>query len=129
MATYVFGTGVVTAVVAVNLREFSRRLDKGECDGMFISALSATGLAPATHYISSGLLPKRYAETITDPQLLYTRAKKAWEDAGDIFPYTQLQVTNALAQCTFSNGKFQGEPESPFEMMARLGLQPVSGIL
>lgn len=132
MTTYVFGTMVATAVVAVNLREFSRRLDKADCAGMFTSALSATGLAPATHFISSGLVPQVYAETLKDSTLLYTRAKKAWEDDGDVFPYTQLQVTNQLAQCTITNGtrppvgdEVGRQPETPFELMARLGLKQI----
>jgi hypothetical protein len=102
--TYVFGTMVATAVVAVNLQEMSRRLDKQDCGGMFTAALSPTGLAPATHYISSGLVPQAYADTLTDSVLLYTRAKAAWEADGDVFPYTQAQVTNQLGNCTITNG-------------------------
>lgn len=127
MTTYVFRTGVVTTAVATNLREMSRRLDKGDCGGMFIVGLysigSIAGTAP-TRWISSGWVPLVYSQTIADDVLLYTRAKKAWEDDGDVFPYTQLQVTNALAACTFSNGTFNGQPESPFAMMIRLGLEP-----
>lgn len=125
--TYVFRTGIVTNAVAANLREMSRRLDKADCGGMFTAGLypigSAAGTAP-TRWISSGWVPLAYSQTIADDVLLYTRAKKAWEDDGDVFPYTQLQVTNALNACTFSNGTFNSQPESPFEMMARLGLEP-----
>lgn len=131
---YVFGTMVATLSVAVNLRELSRRLDKSDCGGMFISALSATGALPATHFISSGLVPRPYAETLKDDTLLFQRAKKAWEDDGDVFPFTQLQVTNQLAQCTLSNGtrapigqEVGRQPESPFELIARIGLKQVSG--
>jgi hypothetical protein len=115
---YVFGTAVVTSAVAANLREFSRRLEKDDCDGMFIASLSANGLTPATHYISSGWIPRVYAETIRDATLLYTRAKKAWEDDGAVFPYTQTQVTNALSQCDIT-------AQDPQTVMTRLGLQPV----
>lgn len=127
MTTYVFRTGVVTNAVAANLREMSRRLDKADCGGMFTTGLYPIGSAPGTaptRWISSGKVPLTYSQTIADDVLLYTRGKKAWEDDGDVFPYTQLQVTNQLAQCTFSNGTFNGQPESPFEMMARLGLEP-----
>lgn len=127
MTTYVFGTMIATATVAANLREFSRRLDRGDCDGMFTAALSPTGNAPATHFISSGLVPQPYAQTLTSDTLLFTRAKKAWEDDGDVFPFTQLQVTNALANCDITNGTKNGQPETPFQAMARLGLKPISG--
>lgn len=131
MTTYVHGTAIVTAAVAANLRELSRRLDKGHCAGMFTVGLSATGNAPATHYISSGWIPQAYANTIRSNTLLFTRAKKAWEDDGDVFPFSQTQVTNALSKCTLTNGTIDklvdgvmtNVPESPHEMMARLGLQ------
>jgi hypothetical protein len=118
MTVYVFGTAIVTSGVAVNLRELSRRLDKGDCDGMFVTPLSATGLAPATHYISTGWVPQVYAQTLNDATLLYTRAKKAWEDDGDVFPFTQAQVTNALSKCDVS-------ADPPFEALTRMGLQLV----
>jgi hypothetical protein len=100
---YVFGTAIVTAVVAANLRELSRRLDKEECDGMFTTPLSVTGNLPATHYISTGWIPVPYAQTIRDPILLFQRGKKAWEDDGDVFPFTQNQeITMRLVNGTLS---------------------------
>jgi hypothetical protein len=133
---YVFGHMVATAIVATNLKEMSRRLDREDCGGMFVSALSATGALPATHYISSGWVPRIYAETLTDSVLLYTRAKKAWEDDGDVFPYTQLQVTNALNQCTITNGtrppvgeEVGRQPETGLELIVRLGLKQITGII
>lgn len=113
---YVHGTAIVTANVAVNLRELSRRLDKGDCDGMFTTPLSATGNLPATHYISSGWIPRPYAMALLDPQLLFTVAKQAWEDDGDVFPFTQNQVTNALGNCDITG-------DDPFEALARTGLK------
>lgn len=126
MTVYVFGTMVATAAVAANLREFSRRLDKGDCGGMFASALSPTGNAPATHFISSGLVPQVYAQTLTSDTLLFTRAKAAWEADGDVFLFTQLQVTNALAACDITNGTRNGQPETPFQAMTRLGLKLIA---
>lgn len=119
MPVYVHGTAIVTNAVAVNLREFSRRLDKDHCAGMFTTGLSASGNVPATHWISSGWIPQVYAQTIRDPQLLYTRAKKAWEDDGDVFPFTQTQVTNALGNCDIS-------ADPPFTAMARMGLKLIN---
>ena len=138
MKNYVFSTIVVTTAVAVNLRKLSQMLDKGDLDGMFVVGLSATGIAPATHYISSGAVPQAYLNAITNDVRLFNIAKKAWEDDSLVFPFTQLQVTNALNKCTVSDGTYDdpaidpltGQPigiraEGPFELMARLGLQPV----
>lgn len=122
---YIHGCAIVTVAVAVNLKEFSRRLDKGDCDGMFTSALYAVGSAPgspATHYISVGAIPRPYAQTLADPVLLYTRAKAAWEADGDVFPHTQLQVTNAWNKCDFSQ-------DDGFAAMARMNLEPARSAL
>lgn len=113
---YTHGTAIVTAAVAVNLRELSRRLDKGDCGGMFTTGLSLTGNLPATHFISTGWVPKAYAQALTDPVLLFNAGKKAWEDDGDVFPFTQLQVTNALNNCDISS-------DPPFDALARTGLK------
>jgi hypothetical protein len=128
----VFGTAIVTVAVAVNLRELSRRLDRGECDGMFKSPLCAKGSpvgTPASHFISSGMIPLVYANTLRNNTLLFTRAKAAWEADGDVFPFTQAQVNNAMSKCTLSDGTRVNElgetvAEGPFELMDRLGLEP-----
>ena len=65
MTKYVHATVIVTTAVAVNLRKLSQMLDKGELDGMFTTALSATGSAPATHFISTGAVPAAYLNAIT----------------------------------------------------------------
>lgn len=121
--TDVITTVVCTAVVAVNVRELSRRLGKTDLDGMFVRGLSATGIAPATHYISSGYIRPAYLNAFTDNVRLFNIAKTAWEADGDVFPFTQLQVTNALTKCTVSDGTFNGEPENVYALIARLGLQ------
>jgi hypothetical protein len=123
--TYTFATVIVTTAVAANLKELSRRLDKSHCDGMFTSPLSATGALPATHYVSSGWVPAPYLNAVTSPTRLFNLGKAAWEADGDVFPFTQAQVTNALSKCTLSDGTFNGQPESPHAMIARLGLQMV----
>lgn len=118
---YQHGTAIVTLGVANNLRELSRRLDKGDCDGMFTTGLSASGNLPATHFISTGWVPKSYAQALTNSVLLFNAGKKAWEDDGDVFPYTQLQVTNALNNCDIS-------ADLPHEALARMNLKLIGGI-
>lgn len=121
---YVFGTAVVTNAVAVNLRELARRLDKGDCDGMFTTGLSATGELPATHFISTGWVPRAYAAALQSGLKLFNAGKAAWEADGDVFPFTQQQVTNALAQCTIV-----GDDETPEALLERLGLKLIGGTL
>jgi hypothetical protein len=128
--TYSHHTIIVTAAVAANLKELSRRLDKGECDGMFKTGLNAIGAAvgaPATHYVSSGHVPAAYLHAVTNNVRLYTIAKKAWEDDGDVFPFTQAQVTNALGNCFLSDGTRLVDgvtvTEDPHAFIARKGLQ------
>lgn len=127
-------TVIVTAAVAVNLRELSRRMGKVDLDGMFTTGLSATGNLPATHYISSGLIRPNYLNAITNSTRLRTVAKAAWEADGDVFPFTLAQVSNALGNCTVSDGTREVTvdgvtstvAEGPHELIARLGLKIIS---
>lgn len=117
-------TVIVTQAVAVRLRELSYRLGKQNLGGMFGAALSATGSAPATHYISSGHLPPAYINTITNGTRLFNVAKAAWEADGEVFPYTQTQCNNAVAATVVHYGYGpDGMPETPHELLARLGLK------
>ena len=124
-------TIVCTAVAAVNIRELSRRLGKVDLAGMFIRGLSATGIAPATHFISSGFSRPAYLNAFTNNVRLFNFAKSAWEADNNTFPFTQLQVTNFLAQCTVSDGTktidVGGVPtvveEDAHALIARLGLK------
>ena len=126
-------TLIVPLAVAANLKELSRRLDRADCAGMLVSELNAIGSAvgaPATHFVSSGRLPLAYLNAITDPVRLYTIAKAAWERDGDVFPFTQAQVTNRLGQCFLSDGSFTStiggvtaaRPETPHAFIERKGL-------
>lgn len=133
---YTFCTLVVTNAVRTNLKDLSDRLDKNHCRGMFTTALSATGALPATHFISSGMVPAAYLNAVTSPTRLYNIAKAAYEADGEVFPFTQTQVTNALSKCTLSDGTFTStidgvtaaRPESPQAMIARLGLQMIGAL-
>lgn len=121
-------TVIVPTGVAADLRELSRRLGKQALNGMFATRLSPSGNTPATHFISCGHLPPAYVNAITDPVRLFTVAKQAWEDDGDVFPYTQAQVTNRLQNVVIHDGyhPVTRMPESPQEILARLGLQIIT---
>ena len=54
---------IVPAAQAQAARDAAAQIPGGE--GMFTAGLSATGNAPATHYISSGWIPAEVVEALT----------------------------------------------------------------
>ena len=58
----IFATIIVTADKAEQARLAAAQIPGGE--GMFTSELSATGNAPATHYISSGYMPEEIVQAV-----------------------------------------------------------------
>ena len=58
----IFATLIVTAANVEQARTIAATFTGGE--GMFTSELSATGNAPATHYISSGYMPEEIVQAI-----------------------------------------------------------------
>lgn len=58
----IFATIIVPASNVEAAREAAAQHPMGE--GMFTSALSATGTEPATHYISSGKMPEEIVQAV-----------------------------------------------------------------
>lgn len=58
----IFATLIVTAANVAQSRTIAATFPGG--DGMFTSELSATGNAPATHYISSGYMPEEIVQAV-----------------------------------------------------------------
>ena len=135
--TYEHATIVITATVASALRRLAQVLDRNETDGMFTTALSATGNTPATHFISSGQVPDVFAQAIRSPSILHTKAQAAFLKEGVTYPFTLTQVTAALSGCSISDGTrtvvIDGVTtvvdEGPHAFIARLGLQMIKGTL
>ena len=59
----IYATIIVTAAQAQAARDAAAQIPGG--DGMFTAGLSATGNAPATHYISSGWIPAEIVDALT----------------------------------------------------------------
>jgi hypothetical protein len=76
---------------------------------MWITPLSATGAAPATHYISSGHIKQEFADMMTSAQAIY-------EAARDSVPLATIEAM--LASSDISE-------DEPFSAMDRLGLKMV----
>jgi hypothetical protein len=128
---YQHATIVLTNAVAVNLRKLSQMLERSETDGMFTTPLSATGALPVTHWISSGMVPKAYVTVLNNPTQLKQAADAAYAAESLVQPFSLAQITNALSQCTISDGTttvdVDGIPtvvlEDPHALLVRLGLK------
>ena len=59
----IFATIIVQVAQAQAARDAAAEIPRGE--GMFTAGLSASGNAPATHYISSGWIPAEIVEALT----------------------------------------------------------------
>jgi hypothetical protein len=104
----IFRTLIVQADDVVLAREIAASFGTGG-EGMWTTPISATGLYPATHYISSGFIPPEFAYLITDAQALYDIAINQGVDC------TLAQVEELVADSDVTQ-------EEPFPAMARLGL-------
>ena len=101
-----------TLIVPANLAPLARALAAGLSPrgaGMFTTALSPTGQAPATHFISAGFIEPAIGALLNDADALYA----ACVEAG-------ASVT--LAQCQALVTQSDVSEEEPFTAMARLGL-------
>ena len=99
--------------------------------GMFTTGLSATGEAPATHYISSGAVDAKFAailplSTITTVD----EVEKVERSAGDVAAVIQLaRDAGQTVDAKTIGGLFAAldvSEQPPFAAMERLGLQLVT---
>ena len=126
-----FRTIVIPASVAVNARNLCKGLAPGSGDGMFLTGLSATGDAPATHYVSSGtisdemaaLLPCKKVSKDKDGKDLITTAPGMPEAVPTLATKAKISTTKAKITALYASIDVSDQP--PFEAMARLGLQIV----
>lgn len=100
-------------------------------DGMFTTGLSATGKAPATHYISSGpishdmaaLLPCKTVTQDKDGKAVVTTAPGMPNAVPELAAKAKISTTKAKITALYASIDVSDQP--PFEAMARLGLQMV----
>ena len=104
-------------------------------DGMFITGLSATGTAPATHYISSGpisdemaaLLPLTTVTQDADGNAVVSTAPG--DPAYVVELAAQAGITVTVEQVAGLLASVDVSDQAPFDAMARLGLKPVQRAL
>ncbi len=117
-------TIIIPASVQPNARALCKGLAGVAGDGMFTTGLSATGKAPATHYISSGpistemaaLLPCKTVTTDKDGKAVVTTAPGMPEAVPTLAEKAKIEALYASIDVS---------DQPPFVAMARLGLQIV----
>ena len=94
--------------------------------GMFVSGLSANGLPPASHYVSSGLMDESFASSLNSGLSLHsaTVAGAARQNIPKVA--TEQDAVNIVATAVVHDGTHNGNPETPHELFARLGLKIVN---
>lgn len=106
---YVHRTLIVTAEIAPLVAQLTEALAGPAGAGMFTTPLSATGLEPATHYISSGMIE----DTFTTPL----------ESAEALFEAGQGMISFEQAQAVIESSDISDE--EAYAAMSRLGLKLV----
>ena len=96
----------------------------GDClhpaaSGMFVSPLSPSGSAPATHYVSSGLIEDLWLPALSDPDTLYAAAQYGASQQGIALTATHADCVALLTDGDISSVAWQ-------VACARLGLQQVA---
>lgn len=123
-----------TIVVPASIVDKGRQLGN-EVDvhghGMFVTGLSATGLAPATHYVSSGQIEEGFAAVLNDGLMLHAAAQAGAAKQGIPKVATQPDAVGLVGNAIVHDGlnPTTGEPETPHQLFERLGLKIVGGTI
>ena len=127
-----FSTLIIAAQDAPLAREIAAAFGPGGV-GMFTTPLSASGLDPASHYISSGYIPAEFVSLA--PSTTWTQDEDGqWiatdhypGDAATVYAYASqagVQCSLADVEGVFSRSDCSGQ--EPFVAMGRLGLMIVN---
>jgi len=128
---WVYRTMIVTAADAVTARTIAEGIAPVSGAGMWTTALSATGSAPATHYISTGsigpewgpMLPLKTYEYVDEEWVVTStypgEPATLWAACQQYqIPVTEQQVLDLYANSDVTE-------QEPQIALARLGLQQV----
>jgi len=121
-----FRTIIIPAALVMQARELGASLAPAGIN-MFETALSATGMPPASHYISSGMIDDPFAPILNDGTALYAAAQQGATVQGLTLTITQTDCNNLVSQAIISDGTYTDaqrnvSQESAYQMLARLGL-------
>jgi len=141
MADWAFRTLITTAATTPLARDIAATLSPSGGQNMWLTGLSATGNAPATHYVSTGLISPEFAALVPEQvweQIREQDANGNWvygdwvmtsSSPGDpVMCYEMcvaggLTVTQAQVDAVYAAADVT--QQEPFTAFARLGLQMV----
>ena len=124
---YVNRTLILPAAHAPLARALAAHLAGPPGEGMWVVGLSATGEAPATHYVSSGPVGAEFDAMLTDADALWGAVQMA-QQTGMAGPANGPAVTQADCESLVRDAEVVDlDAEPVFDTLARLGLQLVSG--
>ena len=124
---YVNFTMVLPVAHAPLARALAAHLAGPPGEGMWVVGLSATGEAPATHYVSSGPVGAEFDAMLTDADALWGAVQMA-QQTGMAGPANGPAVTQADCESLVRDAEVVDlDAEPVFDTLARLGLQLVSG--
>lgn len=104
-----FRTMIVPVEHVALARSLAEGLSKAGGANMWLTPLSSTGTAPATHFISTGYIKEEFAVLMTDAQLIHNAC-----DAS--VPLVSIQAMLSASDIS---------EEEPFAAMTRLSLKMV----
>jgi len=125
-------TKLRSIIIPASLQAKAQGLTKGLAgtagDGMFTTGLSATGNAPATHYVSSGPISDQMAALLPCTSVVQVDGNDVVTTAPgmpDAVPALAAKagITTTKAQITALYSAIDVSDQEPFAAMARLGLQ------
>lgn len=125
-------TTLRTIVIPASLQAKAQGLCKGLAgiagDGMFATGLSATGNAPATHYVSSGPISDDMAALLPCTSVLQVDGKDVVTTSPgmpDAVPALAKKagITTTITAIKTLYASIDVSDQEPFAAMARLGLQ------
>lgn len=127
-----FLTLIVTAAHVNLARNLAASFGPGGA-GMWTTPLSSDGAEPATHYVSSGMLPAEFADMVPtqtwqhDEDGVWTMIASTPGNPAAVYYVAQqqgVQCTLEEVEDTLATADVTGQP--PFTAFARLGLQIVN---
>ena len=136
MADWAFRTLITTAATTPLARDIAATLSPTAGQNMWITGLSATGNAPATHYVSTGLISPEFAALV--PEQTWEQDENGdWVQTGStpgdsVLCYQMcvaggLTVTQAEVDAVYAAADVTAQ--EPFVAFGRLGLKMVQGAL
>ena len=133
MADWAFRTLITTAATTPTAQSIAVTLSPTGGQNMWVSGLSATGNAPATHYVSTGLISPEFATLVPEQVWQWNTATNQWtlvsSTPGNPVACYQMCVAGGLsitqAQVNAVYAAADVTEQNPFVAFSRLGLKLV----